>query len=127
MTLIPCSLLGGPVQPSGQRFVHNPRGNAELLASPGSDPAAVGTLLVRGRSIPYHEQHKVQRGLRAQNMGWLHGQAAGMAAAPQPCTEPKGLQVRGQRLPGAGNKAEGCEYALPSFGSERPHRGGSSQ
>lgn len=112
MTLIPLSLLGGPVRPSGQPFVHKPRASAELAAGPGSDPAAAGTLLVRGQSIPYHKQHKVRQSLWAQDMGWLRGQAAGAAAVPQPCTEPDGLQVRGQRLPGARNKAEGCEYAF---------------
>ncbi|XP_075362643.1 LOW QUALITY PROTEIN: tubulin polyglutamylase TTLL13-like [Mycteria americana] len=127
MTLIPRPLLGGPVRPLGRRLVRNPRADAELPASPGSDPATAGTLLVRGQSIPYHEQRKMRQGLRVQNAGWLRGQAAGTAAVPQPRTEPKGLHVRGQRLPGAGNKAEGREYGLPSFGSERLHRGGSGE
>ena len=127
MTLIPLSLPGGSVRPSGRRFIHNPRAEAQLPASPGSDPAAVGTLSVRGQSIPYREQHKVRQGLRARDPRWLRGQAARTAAVTQPCTEPKGLQVRGQRLPGAGNKAEGREYTLPSFGSECLHRGGSSR
>lgn len=87
----------------------------------------MGTLLVRGQRIPYRKQHKVQQGLWAQDMGWLRGQAAGTAAVPQPFTEPKGLEVRGQRLPGAGNMAEGCEYTLPTFVSDSPHRGGSSR
>ncbi|XP_009468462.1 PREDICTED: guanosine-3',5'-bis(diphosphate) 3'-pyrophosphohydrolase MESH1 [Nipponia nippon] len=117
MTLVPCSLRGGPLRPRGRRLVHNPRANAELPAGPGWDPAAAGTLSVRGQSIPYREQHKARRGLRAQNAGWLRSQAAGTAAVPQPCAEPTGLQASGQRLPGAGSKAEGCEYALPSFGS----------
>ncbi|XP_074457887.1 tubulin polyglutamylase TTLL13 isoform X1 [Larus michahellis] len=122
MTLIPLSLLRGPAQPSGQPFVYKSRASAELPASPGSDPAAVGTLLVRGQRIPYRKQHKVQQGLWAQDMGWLRGQAAGTAAVPQPFTEPKGLEVRGQRLPGAGNMAEGCEAGRLSFctGSGHP-------
>ncbi|KAM9275351.1 tubulin polyglutamylase TTLL13 [Morus bassanus] len=123
MTLIPHSLLGSPVWPSGQRFVHNPRTKAELPASLGSDPAAAGTLSVRGQSIPYREQHVVQQGLQAQDAGWPHGQAAVTAAVPQPCTEPRGLQVRGQRLPGAGNKAEGCEDGRPSFRASSCHPG----
>ncbi|XP_054069861.1 tubulin polyglutamylase TTLL13 isoform X2 [Rissa tridactyla] len=122
MTLIPLSLLRGPAQPSGQPFVYKSRASAELPASPGSDPAAVGTLLVRGQRIPYRKQHKVQQGLWAQDMGWLRGQAVGTAAVPQPFTEPKGLEVRGQRLPGAGNMAEGCEAGRLSFctGSGHP-------
>ncbi|XP_063201957.1 tubulin polyglutamylase TTLL13 isoform X2 [Chroicocephalus ridibundus] len=122
MTLIPLSLLRGPAQPSGQPFVYKSRASAELPASPGLDPAAVGTLLVRGQRIPYRKQHKVQQGLWAQDMGWLRGQAAGTAAVPQPFTEPKGLEVRGQRLPGAGNMAEGCEAGRLSFctGSGHP-------
>ncbi|XP_009696513.1 PREDICTED: tubulin polyglutamylase TTLL6, partial [Cariama cristata] len=57
-TVIPLSLPGGPVQPSGQWFLHNSRAEAQLPASVGSDPATAGTLFVQGRSIPYHEQHK---------------------------------------------------------------------
>ncbi|XP_029871696.1 tubulin polyglutamylase TTLL6 isoform X3 [Aquila chrysaetos chrysaetos] len=97
------SLLGGPVRSSGRQFIHNARANAKLPAGPGSDPAAKGTLSIRGQSIPYHK-----RGLRAQDTGWLRGQAARMAAVTQPCTKPKRLQAGGQWLPGTGNKAEGC-------------------
>ncbi|XP_019327911.1 PREDICTED: tubulin polyglutamylase TTLL6 [Aptenodytes forsteri] len=123
MTLIPLSLLGGPVRPSGRRFIHNPRANAKLPASLGLDPATAGTLSVRGLSIPYCEQHKVRQGPGAQGRGWLRGQAAGTAAVTQPCTEPKGLQVRGQRLPGTRNKAEGCEAGRLSFRAGSCHPG----
>ncbi|XP_010116464.1 PREDICTED: tubulin polyglutamylase TTLL6, partial [Chlamydotis macqueenii] len=123
MTLIPLSLLGRRVRPWGQQFVHNPRASTEQPASLGSDPAAAGTLSVRGQSIPYREQHKVQHSLRARDAGWLRVQAAGTAAVTQPCTELKELQARGQRLPG---EAEGREYALPSFSSECLCRGDSS-
>ncbi|XP_042659878.1 tubulin polyglutamylase TTLL6 isoform X2 [Tyto alba] len=104
MTPIPSSLLGGPVRPSGRRFTRKPAANAELPAGLGSDPAAAGTLSVRGQGIPYREQHKVRQSLRAQDGGWLWGRAA----RTQPCPEPGGLQVRGRRLPGAGHKAAGC-------------------
>lgn len=116
------SLLGGPVRSSGRQFIHNARANAKLPAIPGLDPPATGTLSIQGQSIPYH-----RRGLRTQDTGWLRGQTARMAAVTQPCTKPTRLQAGGQRLPGTGNKAEGCEYALPSFGSKWLPHGGSSQ
>ncbi|XP_010141021.1 PREDICTED: tubulin polyglutamylase TTLL6, partial [Buceros rhinoceros silvestris] len=53
MSLVPLSLRGAPVQLSGRRLVRNPRAIAAL-----PDPAAVGTLLVQGQSIPHREQHK---------------------------------------------------------------------
>ncbi|XP_029871699.1 tubulin polyglutamylase TTLL6 isoform X6 [Aquila chrysaetos chrysaetos] len=112
------SLLGGPVRSSGRQFIHNARANAKLPAGPGSDPAAKGTLSIRGQSIPYHK-----RGLRAQDTGWLRGQAARMAAVTQPCTKPKRLQAGGQWLPGTGNKAEGCEGGRLSFHAGSCHPG----
>lgn len=108
MTLIPFSLLGSLVRPSAQRFVHNPR--AEAQPPPSSGPAT-STLSVRGQRIPYHEQHTARQ--RARSTGGLRGPAAGMAAIPQPCSGPVELQARGQCLPGTGTKAEGCEYKLP--------------
>ncbi|XP_074900846.1 tubulin polyglutamylase TTLL13 isoform X1 [Buteo buteo] len=112
------SLLGGPVRSSGQQFIHNARANAELPAVPGSDPAAAGTLSIRGQSIPCHK-----RGLRAQDTGWLQGQTARMAAVTQPCIKPKRLQAGGQWLPGTGNKAEGCEGGRLSFHTDSCHPG----
>ncbi|XP_064311992.1 tubulin polyglutamylase TTLL13 isoform X1 [Phalacrocorax carbo] len=123
VTLIPRSLLGSPLRPLAWQLVHSPRAKAELPAGPGSDPAATGSLLVRGQSIPYHEQRKVRQGLRAQDAGWLRIQAAGTAALPQPCTEPRALQVRGHRLPGAANKAEGREDGRLSFCANSYHPG----
>ncbi|KAM9637524.1 tubulin polyglutamylase TTLL13 [Morphnus guianensis] len=113
------SLLGDPVRSSsGRQFIHNARANTELPAGPGSDPAAAGTLSIRGQSIPYHK-----RGLWVQDTGWLRGQAARMAAVTQPCTKPKRLQAGGQRLPGTGNKAEGCEGGRLSFHAGSCHPG----
>ena len=122
-TLTPVSLPGAAVRPSGQRFLHNPRAGAQLPAGLGSDPAAAGTLLVRGQSIPYHQRHEVPRGRWAPGVGWLRGHAAWTAAA----TEPKGLCARGRLLPGIASNAERGEYPLPSSGSERLRRGGSRQ
>ncbi|XP_068265935.1 tubulin polyglutamylase TTLL13 [Nyctibius grandis] len=115
VTPVPCSLLGGPVQPLGQQFVHNPSTKSLLPAGPGSDPAAAGSFCIRGQSITFCKQHKVRRGLRAHDRRWLRDQAAGMAGAPQPCTELKGLQERGEQLPGAESKADGCEDGRLSF------------
>ncbi|XP_064932979.1 tubulin polyglutamylase TTLL13 isoform X3 [Columba livia] len=116
MTLIPFSLLGGPVQPSAQRFTHNPQAKVQPPASSG--PAA-STLSVRGQRIPYHEQHMVRQ--RVQSTGRLRGPAAGMAAVPQPCSGPAELQARGQCLPGTGTKAEGYEASrLSCAGSCHP-------
>ncbi|XP_069654863.1 tubulin polyglutamylase TTLL13 isoform X4 [Haliaeetus albicilla] len=112
------SLLGGPVRSSGRQFIHNARANTELPAIPGSDPAAAGTLSIRGQSIPCHK-----RGLWAQDTGWLRGQTARMAAVTQPCTKPKRLQAGGQWLPGTGNKAEGCEGGRLSFHTGSCHPG----
>ncbi|XP_054243703.1 tubulin polyglutamylase TTLL13 [Indicator indicator] len=97
--LIPISLLGAPVQPSGQQFTRDPRANVQLPPSQGTDPATVGSLWVQGQSIPSCDQH------RARSTGWLQGRAAWPAAVTQPHAEPPGLQ----QLPGSGSTAEGCE------------------
>ncbi|XP_026711572.1 tubulin polyglutamylase TTLL6 isoform X3 [Athene cunicularia] len=102
-TLVPLSLLGAPAWPSTRRFLRHPRASTELPAGLGSHPAATGPLSVRGWGIPSREQLGVQDGR------WLRGQ---MAAVTQPCTEPRGLQVRGRWLPGASSTAEGCEYTF---------------
>uniref|UniRef100_A0A8C4UWN2 Tubulin polyglutamylase TTLL13 n=1 Tax=Falco tinnunculus TaxID=100819 RepID=A0A8C4UWN2_FALTI len=115
--LIPLSPLGGAVRPLGQQLVHKFRAKAQPPAALGSDPATAGTFFIQGQSILYHEQHNALHGLQAQDRGWLWGQAAWTAAVTRPRTEPKGLQARGQWLPGAGNEAEDCEAGELSFHS----------
>ncbi|XP_074736709.1 tubulin polyglutamylase TTLL13-like [Strix uralensis] len=107
-TLVPLSLLGGPAWPSAQQFLRHPGASAELPAGLGSHPAAAGTLSVRGWGIPSREQLGVQDGR------WLRGRTA---AVTQPCTQPRGLQVRGRRLPGTGSEAEGCDAGCGHPGS----------
>lgn len=111
MSLVPLSPRGAPVQLSRRWLVHNPRAIAAL-----PDPAAAGTLLVQGQSIPHREQHEARQ-----------GQAAQMAVVTHPCAEPVGLQERGPWFLDLGSPAEGCEYTRPSFGSEHPRCGSSSQ
>ncbi|XP_030312906.1 tubulin polyglutamylase TTLL6 [Calypte anna] len=99
MMLVPLSLLGGPARPLGQQLLHNPRAEAPRL---GRDPAAMGTLSIRGLSIPPRGQHKVQQRLGGQNTGWLPGPAV----VPQPCTKPQGMLARGHQLPSTRVQAE---------------------
>nr|XP_047902228.1 tubulin polyglutamylase TTLL13 isoform X2 [Anser cygnoides] len=122
MTLTPLSLLGGAVRPLGHSFTPKPSTRAQPPAGQGSAPAAVGTLSVRGQSIPCREPCKAQHGLQPRDRGCPQSQAAQTPGVTQPCTKTRGLPLSAQQLPGARNKAEGCEYALPYFGSAFAHR-----
>ncbi|XP_050568987.1 tubulin polyglutamylase TTLL13 [Cygnus atratus] len=107
MTLIPLSLLGGAVRPLGHSFTHEPSTRAQPPAGQGSAPAAVGTLSVRGQSIPCSEQCKAQHSFQPGDRGCLQSQAAQTAGVTQPCTKTRGLPLSAQQLPGARNEAEG--------------------
>ncbi|KAM9532612.1 tubulin polyglutamylase TTLL13 isoform 2-T2 [Guaruba guarouba] len=116
-TLVPFSPLRHPLFSSGQQHPHNPRAEAQLPPSLGSGSAPA--LLVRGKRIPY----TARQSLRSPNRGWLRGQAAPAAAVTRPCSEPEGQQERGQQLPAAGSKAEGCEAGRLSFSAGGWHPG----
>ncbi|XP_068552182.1 tubulin polyglutamylase TTLL13 isoform X1 [Anas acuta] len=122
VTLIPLSLLGGAVRPSGHSFTHKPSARAQPPAGQGSAPAAVCTLSVRGQSIPCREQPKAQHSLQPRDGGCLRSQAAQTPGVTQPCPKPRALPLSAQLLSGARNKAAGCEYALPCSGSASAHR-----
>ncbi|XP_035168073.1 tubulin polyglutamylase TTLL6 isoform X5 [Oxyura jamaicensis] len=107
MTLIPLSLLGGAGRPLGHSFTHKPSTRAQPPASQGSAPAAVGTLSVRGQSIPCREQRKAQHSLQPCDGGCLRSQAAQTPGVTHPCTKTRGLPLSAQQLPGGRNKAEG--------------------
>eukprot|EP00075_Anas_platyrhynchos_P033210 XP_027322463.1 tubulin polyglutamylase TTLL6 isoform X1 [Anas platyrhynchos] len=107
VTLIPLSLLGGAVRPSGHSFTHKPSARAQPPAGQGSAPAAVCTLSVRGQSIPCREQPKAQHSLQPRDGGCLRSQAAQTPGVTQTCPKPRALPLSAQLLSGARNKAAG--------------------
>ncbi|XP_069723148.1 tubulin polyglutamylase TTLL13-like [Phaenicophaeus curvirostris] len=111
----PISLLGAPVQPSGQQFGCSPSVNTVPPAGLGSDPAALGPFCVQGQSIPLRERQKVQQGLQAQR------RRAGPAAVTQPHTKPTELPERDKQFPGTGNKDEDSEAVCLSVSASSCH------
>lgn len=114
MTIIPLSFPRGTAWPSGQPSAHKHSTRAQLQA--GQHPA-LETLLVRGQSIPFQEQHTVQCSPQPQDRGYPWSQAAEPAAVTQPCTKIRGRPMSAWQLSAARNKAEGCECVLSHFGS----------
>ncbi|XP_068814501.1 tubulin polyglutamylase TTLL13 isoform X1 [Struthio camelus] len=112
MTLIPLSFLGGTVRASGQQITRKPTAKAQLPARQGFDPTTLGSLSVRGQSVPYHEHYKMQHCLQPQSTSWLRSQIAQTAEMTKPCTKAEVLWVRGQRFCGATDETEGCEYTI---------------
>lgn len=129
MTIIPLSFPRGTVWPSGRPCARKHSTRVQLLA--GQHPAP-GTLLVRGQSIPFREQHTVQCSAQPQDRGNSWSRAAEPAAATQPCTKTRGRPMSAWQLSAARNKAEGCEcdyltLVLPSCALRaEPCRHGSS-
>ncbi|XP_031443823.1 tubulin polyglutamylase TTLL6 isoform X2 [Phasianus colchicus] len=103
MSIIPLSFPRGTVWPSGQPSAHRHSTRAQLLA--GQHPA-LGTLLVRGQSIPFREQHTVQCSTQPRNRGYSWRRAAEPTAATQPFTKTRGRPMSAWQLSAA--KAEGC-------------------
>ncbi|KAM8804351.1 tubulin polyglutamylase TTLL13-like [Eudromia elegans] len=94
MTLIPLSLLGGTDQALGPQITQKPPARAGLPARPSFCPVALGSLWVRGQSVPCHEHDGTQRCLRPRDAGCLPSRAA-LAAAAAP--EALVLQTRESR------------------------------
>lgn len=110
MTIIPLSFPRGTAWPSGQPSAHKHSTRAQLQA--GQHPA-LETLLVRGQSIPFQEQHTVQCSPQPQDRGYPWSQAAEPAAVTQPCTKIRGRPMSAWQLSAARNKAEGCDIRRP--------------
>lgn len=111
MTLVPLSLLGGPVRELGQQILQQPAARAQMLGNQGFIPTLLGTLSGLGHSIPYRAQFKPQHGLPQQkNMSWLGSHTLGTPMVTEPCTLAKMLKVGGRRFSSARNKMEGREY-----------------
>ncbi|XP_054025186.1 tubulin polyglutamylase TTLL13 [Dryobates pubescens] len=93
MRLVPISLLGAPVQPSGQQVTRDPSAKVQLPPSLGMDPATAGSLRVQGQSILSCAQHRVR------SAGWLRGRAAGPALHFHRAKSQRGEQQWGVCLP----------------------------
>ncbi|XP_052528604.1 tubulin polyglutamylase TTLL13-like isoform X2 [Tympanuchus pallidicinctus] len=118
MTIIPLSFPRGTVWPSGRPCARKHSTRAQLLA--GQHPAP-GTLLVRGQSIPFREQHTVQCSAQPQDRGNSWSRAAEPAAATQPCTKTR-RPMSAWQLSAARNEAEGCDVGRPLCAGSA-HRG----
>ncbi|XP_021262356.1 tubulin polyglutamylase TTLL6 isoform X3 [Numida meleagris] len=110
MTVVPLSIPRGTAWPSGQPSALKHSTKAQLLA--GQHPA-LGTLLVRGHSIPCQEQHAAQRGPRPQDRGYPWSRAAEPAAVTQPCAKTRGTPASTWQLAVARNKVEQCDIGRP--------------
>uniref|UniRef100_A0A8C9EUF0 Tubulin tyrosine ligase like 6 n=1 Tax=Pavo cristatus TaxID=9049 RepID=A0A8C9EUF0_PAVCR len=119
VTIIPLSFPRGTVWPSGQPSAHKHSTRAQLLA--GQHPA-LGTLLVRGQSIPFQEQHAVQCSPQPQGRGYPWSRAAEPAAVTQPCTKTRGRPMSAWQLSAARTKAEECDIGRPPCAGSA-HRG----